>query len=241
MKIIDISHHNGAVDWNAVKTAGISGVIVRAGYGRLISQKDKLFENNYKCASEAGLHIGTYWYSYAKSPSEAQLEASVFLEAIKGKKFDMPVYLDIEEPEHVKLGKTICSKITDAFCSAIEMAGYFCGVYSFDSFFTTNLSENISQKYSCWVARIGTKPVNPCDMWQYSWTGKIPGNKCSFDINESYKDFPKIIKSAGLNGYGSSAKYTVSAKIKDVAGSRAETIAKQCSALGMTVTQIEEG
>ncbi len=241
MKIIDISHHNGAVDWEAVKAGGISGVIIRAGYGRLISQKDKLFESNYKCAAEAGLHIGTYWYSYAGTPSEAKLEASVFLEAIKGKKFDMPVYLDIEEPEQVKLGKTMCSSIAYEFCSEIEKAGYFCGIYSFDNFFTTNLPENISQKYSCWVARIGTKPVNKCDMWQYSWTAKIPGNKNSFDISESYKDFPKIIKSAGLNGYGNSAKYTVSAKIKGVAESRAETIAKQCYALGMTVTQIEEG
>lgn len=240
MKIADISQHNGSVDWNAIKASGISGVIIRAGYGRYASQNDSAFENNYKCACEAGLHVGAYWYSYAKSPSEARLEASVFLETIKGKKFDMPVYFDIEEPSQTKLGKTICSEITDAFCSAMEKAGYFCGIYSFDSFFTTNLPENISQKYSCWVARIGTKPVNPCDMWQYSWTEKIPGNKCSFDISECYRDFPEIIRKAGLNGHKRSDTYSVKAEINNIGSSKADKIKSACLELGMVVKQEKE-
>ncbi len=240
MKIIDISQHNGTIDWKAVNAAGISGVIIRAGYGRYISQNDSLFENNYKCASEAGLHVGAYWYSYAKSPSEARLEASVFLEVIKGKKFDMPVYFDIEEPSQVKLGKAICSEITDAFCSAMEKAGYFCGIYSFDSFFTSNLTEDISGKYSRWIARIGAKPVNPCDMRQYSWTEKIPGNKCSFDMSECCKNFPEIIRKAGLNGYKKTDTYSIKAEINNIGASKADEIKSACLELGMTVKQEKE-
>lgn len=240
MKITDISQHNGTVDWSSVKAAGISGAIIRAGYGRYISQKDKLFENNYKCASEAGLHVGAYWYSYAVSPSEAQLEAAVFLETIKGKKFDMPVYFDIEEPSQIKLGKVMCSEIADAFCSGMEKAGYFCGIYSFDSFFTSYLTENISKKYSLWIARIGTRPVNPCDMWQYSWTEKIPGNKCSFDVSECSRDIPGIIRKAGLNGYKKTDTYSVKAEINNITSSKADKIKSACVELGMTVKQEKE-
>ena len=79
IKVIDISKHNGSIDFAKVKGEGISGVIIRAGYGRHISQKDPTFEKYYADAKAAGLNIGTYWYSYALSPSEAKLEASVFL------------------------------------------------------------------------------------------------------------------------------------------------------------------
>ncbi len=240
MKIIDISHHNGAVDLKSIKESGIDGVIIRAGYGRLISQKDKMFENNYRNAFQAGLHIGAYWYSYAKDPSEAQLEASVFLDAIKGKKFDLPVYFDIEEPAQAKLGKTACSEIADAFCSEMEKAGYFCGIYSFDSFFTADLSEDISRKYSCWIARIGTKPVNHWDMWQYSWTEKFPENNCSFDISECCKDFPEIIKKSGLNGYKNTDTYSVKAEINNISLSEADKIRSICIEAGMNVTQEKE-
>ena len=152
-KIIDVSKHNGTIDWTKVKASGISGVIIRAGYGRIITQKDKSFESFYAGAVKAGLNVGAYWYSYAKSAEEAKTEAAVFLEAIKGKKFDLPVYYDIEEQDHVALGKTVCTAMVEAFCSTMEAAGYFAGVYSFDSFFASNLDESVRKKYTLLTAR----------------------------------------------------------------------------------------
>ena len=184
MKVIDVSKHNGPyIDWNKVKASGVDGVIIRAGYGRHISQKDKYFEQNYKGAAAAGLHVGSYWYSYADNPADAKVEASVFLEAIKGKKFDLPVYFDIEEPKHAKMNKTVCTAMCEAFCSMMEGAGYFCGVYSYDAFFTNNLHDVITLKYSQWVSRIGGKPKNKNDMWQFSWTGQVGGIDGKVDMN----------------------------------------------------------
>ena len=71
VKVIDVSKHNGAIDFNKVKAYGISGVIIRAGYGKVISQKDSMFETYYTNAKKAGLNVGAYWYSYAKSALEA--------------------------------------------------------------------------------------------------------------------------------------------------------------------------
>ena len=241
MKVIDVSKHNGAViGWNKVKASGVDGVIIRAGYGRYISQKDKYFEQNYKGAVAAGLHVGSYWYSYADNPSDAKLEAEVFIEAIKGKKFDMPVYFDIEEPKHAKMSKTICTAMCDAFCSAMEGAGYFCGVYSYDSFFTSNLYPAIAKKYSQWVARIGSKPTNKHDMWQYSWTEQIDGITGKVDSNECYVDFPKIIKNSKLNGYQDTSKYTITAIKEGLTSTEADKLAKEADELGMTVIKKEE-
>lgn len=239
MKIIDVSKHNGVIDWSKVAKHGVKGVIIRAGYGRYISQKDKTFEQNYLGAKMAGLSVGAYWYSYAETPAEAKQEAAVFLEAIKGKTFEMPVYFDIEEPKHVKLGKAMCTAITSAFCAEVEKAGYFVGVYSFDSFFTTNIDKAVSDRYTKWVARIGGTPNTKHDMWQYEWEGKINGINYDTDVNICYKDFPRIIKNAGLNGYGYVPTYTVEAAISNIDKATADKVAAECSKLGMTVVTKE--
>lgn len=242
-KIIDVSKHNGVIDWTKVKTSGVTGVIIRAGYGRLISQKDKTFEDYYVGAVKAGLNVGAYWYSYAKSAAEAKTEAAVFLEAIKGKRFDLPVYYDIEEESHVALGKTVCTAMVDAFCGTIEAAGYFAGVYSFDSFFASNLSEDIQKKYSCWVARVENVTPKCCKaygMHQYTWKGSVNGISGAVDISYCYKDFQTIIKNAKLNGYAKADTYKVTAKIGGITSDKAEFVSTACKNLGMTVAKEKE-
>ena len=242
-KIIDISKHNGSIDFAKVKADGISGVIIRAGFGRHISQKDNTFETYYSGAKAAGLNVGAYWYSYADNPSDAKVEAAVFLEAIKGKKFDLPVYLDIEEEKHVALGRTMCTAMVDAFCGAMEAAGYFAGVYSFDSFFGSNLNAQVQKKYSCWAARVENVKPTYCkayDMHQYTWKGSVKGVSGAVDVSYCYKDFPAIIKKAGLNGWKKAAAYSVTAKIGGCSAAQAEAVAKACSKMGMTVVTKEE-
>lgn len=243
VKIIDISKHNGSIDFEKVKEDGISGVIIRAGYGRHISQKDPTFESYYSGAKAAGLNVGAYWYSYADNPTDAKTEAGVFIEAIKGKQFELPVYYDIEEEKHVAMGKTMCTAMVDAFCSTLEAAGYFAGIYSFDSFFGSNLKADIQTKYSCWVARVENVKPTYCKsyaMHQYTWKGAVKGISGAVDISYCYKDFPKIIKNAGLNGWKKAVTYSVTAKIGGCSAAQAEAVAKACSQMGMTTVTTEE-
>lgn len=208
MKLIDVSHHNGDIDWTRVKKDSknnIEGVIIRAGFGKSASQKDKQFENNYSGAEQQGLHIGAYWYSYALNTEDAELEAKAFLECIQNKKFDLPVFFDIEDKTQVPLGKKVCTDITEKFMSVIEKAGYFAGVYSFDSFFKTNLTDDIRKKYAIWTARVENVQPQCAPEWgihQYSWKGRVDGIKNDTDLNECRRNYPDIIKAAGLNGYG---------------------------------------
>ena len=100
---IDISTWQQNVDFNKVKAAGVTAVIIRGGFSET---KDNQFENHYRGARAAGLKIGAYWYSYAYSVSEAEKEAKACISVLSGKSFDLPVYYDMEESGQMALGMT---------------------------------------------------------------------------------------------------------------------------------------
>lgn len=204
MKGIDVSVHNGNIDWQKVKNAGIQFAILRAGYGRELSQKDTRFEENYRNAKAAGIPVGAYWYSYAITPEEAQLEADVFLKVIKGKQFEMPVYFDLEEKNQFDLGKEKVSAIMRAFLEKIEKAGYFVGLYGSASSLTTHTADGIKSRYTIWLAHWTNQTNYSGDygIWQYSSEGKVNGISGNLDMDICYNDFPTIIKNKAMNDFG---------------------------------------
>lgn len=204
MKGIDVSVHNGDIDWGKVKTDGIDFAILRAGYGKLASQKDQKFEQNYKNAKAVNLPVGAYWYSYAMNENEARQEADVFLSVIKGKQFEMPVYFDLEEKKQFDLGKEKVSAIMRAFLEKVESAGYFTGLYGSASSLTTHTADDIKSRYTIWLAHWvdQTNYSGAYAIWQYSSKGKVAGINGNVDLDICYKDFPTVIKNKGLNGFG---------------------------------------
>ena len=204
MKGIDVSVHNGNIDWNKVKADGIEFAILRAGFGRLEKQKDEKFEQNYAGAKAAGIPVGAYWYSYAMDEDEARLEADVFLKVIKGKQFEMPVYFDLEEKKQFDLGKEKVSAIMRAFLERVESAGYFTGLYGSASSLTTHTADDIKTHYTIWLAHWVDKTnySGAYGIWQYSEKGHVDGISGNVDLDICYKDFPTIIKGKGLNGWG---------------------------------------
>ena len=203
MKGIDVSVHNGNIDWGKVKADGIEFAILRAGFGRLEKQKDEKFEQNYAGAKAAGIPVGAYWYSYAMDEDEARLEADVFLKVIKGKQFEMPVYFDLEEKKQFDLGKEKVSAIMRAFLEKVEKAGYFVGLYGSASSLTTHTADDIKSRYTIWLAHWVDKTnySGAYGIWQYSEKGKVDGISGNVDLDICYKDFPTIIKGKGLNGF----------------------------------------
>ena len=202
-KILDVSCHNGNVDFTQVKKAGYTGVILRAGFGKSITQKDKCFDTYYKDAKLAGLNVGAYWYSYSKTSSAALLEAKTFLQAIKDCQLELPCYYDIEDKTQVSLSKTICTEMANTFCKYLEDNKYWAGVYSYDSFFGSNLDMSIQSRYAIWVARVDGRKPQFCKTyqgWQNSWVVKIPNHTCDFDSSVFTVDYSTLIKSKKLNG-----------------------------------------
>lgn len=203
IKGIDVSKHNGVIDWNAVKASGVQFAILRAGYGREVSQKDVKFEENYKAAKVAGVPVGVYWYSYCNSVDDAVREAEACLECIKGKQLEYPVYFDVEERSQFNRGSFFVNEIIKAFCNRIEKAGYFAGLYMSRSPLTEYVSTEVRNRYALWIAEYNNscKYNGSYGMWQYSSTGRVNGISGNVDMNECYIDYASIIKSKGFNGF----------------------------------------
>lgn len=204
VKGIDVSKWQGDVDFNKVKADGYEFVIINAGYGRYISQKDKYFEDNYKKARAAGLGVGAYWYSYAVTAAEAKQEAKVFLQAVQGKVFDYPLCYDIEDSSQSKLSNAVIGDMINSFCSYLEGQGHYAALYSYANFLNTKVPAECRKKYDVWVAAydVSTPSYSGAyGMWQYTSKGKVSGVSGNCDCDYAYKDYPAIMSEKGLNGY----------------------------------------
>ena len=203
IKGIDISKHNGTVDFNKIKNDGVKFVIIRGGYGSLEKQKDVKFEEYYKKAKEVGLPLGVYWYSYAVNTYEAKAEAEMCLQVIRGKQFEYPIYFDLEERSAFDTGKTNCSEMVKIFCNTLEKSGYFAGLYMSRSYLQNYITDEVRRRYALWIAEYNSS----CNydgnygMWQYSSTGQVSGVKGNCDMDRCYIDYPSIIVNGGYNGY----------------------------------------
>lgn len=201
---VDLSRWNIVTDYKQVKKQDISFAILKAGGSENGMFKDRLFETHYKGCKDAKIDVGAYFYAGRDFITSARgLEAARYFESIIAtKQFEMPVYIDIEEPATVyKKG------ITDAaiaFCEYMESKGYYVGIYGSDvSSFYSRLELSRLKNFDKWVARYGLKPVyvKEYGMWQKSSTGLIEGINGKVDLDESYKDYKKIMKNKHLNGY----------------------------------------
>lgn len=210
----DVSVHNGAIDFKKVKSAGYDFVFIRDGYGDVLSypsQIDSRYEENYKNAKAAGMHTGAYHYLYACTVEGARREAQGMLSLLKGKQFDMPVALDIEERAQYNLNGMAKSMIIEAFMDVLEKAGYYAVLYSYEAFLKT-VPKSTLDKYDIWCANIVSKPTIRYGIWQYSFTGKVDGVRGDVDLDRTDKDYPKLMRDGGFNGY------TKAKQILDTAG-----------------------
>ena len=187
-KCIDVSTWQGSIDFNKVKSAGYNYVIIRAGYGKEKSQKDNMFETNYKKAKSAGLKVGAYWFSYAMSPSTATAEADACLSCIKGKKFELPVYYDMEYQPAMSTSNSNYTKMAVNFCNKLKSNGFKSGVYSSASVYDYLLNRTTLKNngISIWNAEWYIKPSITCDVWQYSDNGRINGISTNVDLDYIY-------------------------------------------------------
>lgn len=230
MNGIDVSKHQGIIDWQKVKT---DFCIIRAGYGKHISQKDPLFEQNYAGAKAQGIPVGAYWYSYALTPAEAEAEARAFLEAIAGKQFEFPVWFDIEEKSALNTGKQNVTAMCKAFCDVMEKAGYWCGIYASRAHIQNYISTDVQKRYSIWAAEWGAQlHYTGAAMWQHSEKGKVAGISGYADLDTSYVDFPTAIKAAGKNGYTKGEQEHTLPYIPEMTASEVQRYLTWCAAKG---------
>ncbi|MBE6817241.1 MAG: hypothetical protein E7520_06035 [Ruminococcaceae bacterium] len=229
---LDLSYHNGDVDFKKLKDNGVKYVILRAGYrgyGKSGSiGLDKNFKAYYNAAIKQGLSVGAYFYSQALTVAEAKEEANKTIGVIKGLNITMPVYFDYEfapdddgrlNTAHLSLKQMTAN--TRAFCDTVKAAGFIPGIYASASFFYEHLDYEAMQKdYTIWVAHYtsynaatkryrATTYKGDYQMWQYSSKGKVSGTDSTYvDCNFMYEET--------MNAFLKKSPFTISA-IKDQA------------------------
>ena len=207
LKGIDISYHNGEIDFAKLKSQ-VDFIIMRSGYGtKTTDSKEVKFDLYYEEAKKQNIPVGTYWYCYATTPEEALEEAKTFLNKVKGKQFEYPVFYDVEEKNILNTGKENVSNIMRAFLEEVERNGYLVGIYCSAYYLKTLVDDEIKNKYEIWVAQWGQNRDKPkydgkWDIWQYTSDGHMDCIQSQrVDLDFSNKNYTEIIKSIGKNGY----------------------------------------
>ena len=201
---IDVSKWQGKMNWDAAYKCGIRHAMLRAGIGA--GQVDVQFARNVSECERIGIAWGAYWYSFATTEAAARAEARACLAALKGRKPSMPIAYDIEyEPDILALSNAQRTALVKAFLDEIEAAGYYGMLYASRDFIRNRLNWSELKKYDVWVAQYAstcTCPL-PYGIWQYSSKNALGvlGYGQSLDCDRIYKDYPAIIKAAGLNGW----------------------------------------
>lgn len=191
IKGIDVSEHNGVLDWTKIKAAGIDFAIIRTGYGKKYT--DSQFKSNMVGAISQGIPVGIYHFSYALNASGAKTEAEyvVSLLAPYKDKITLPVFFDFEYDtisyaarQGVTLGRQAFNDHSVAFCEAVRRAGYTPGVYFNLDYKNRFVDDSRLGGYVQWYAQYNTAADwKGYDIWQYSSSYKIAGHSCKFDIN----------------------------------------------------------
>lgn len=213
---IDVSQWQGKIDWAKVKASGkVDFALLKAGYGKETYQVDPRFEENYAGCAANKIPVGAYWYSYATSKDEAIQEAVVCINTIKDKKFEYPIFLDIEE--RTQTNPDVARAVIEGFCTTMKNAGYYVGLYTYYYFFTSFIGDDVYTKYDINVAHYASSdPIGCKKMWQYSNEGRIPGIDTAVDLDYCYEEnYPKKIRELGLNGFEKPTPTTPASKEED--------------------------
>lgn len=195
--IIDVSSHNGVVDWAKVKTDGVMIRLGYRGYGQGTLTTDTQFYNNVNGCIKYNIPFGVYFFSTAINEAEGKTEADYVLAKIKGYKLTLPIFIDSEYSNAKKTGRSdwlsrsARTSAVMAFCERIKDAGHPVGVYASESWFKTELDVS-SLPYMIWCAKYSSKaPTYPdrIDAWQYTSTGSMAGISGNVDHSHWYTDF----------------------------------------------------
>lgn len=201
---IDVSSHQKTIDWGKVKT---DFAIVRAGWSWYEGGMDidKRFLENVRGVEAAGIPWGAYLYAYDLTPAAARVAARKLADLLAGHKLAYPVAYDFEDNQYLKYTREANTACCKAFLEEMEAQGYYVSLYTYANFAKANLNMEELSRWDFWVAAYQnplTSWTGPYGMWQYSSTGRVEGISTNVDLDVAMKDYPEIIKGAGLNGFG---------------------------------------
>ena len=210
---IDISDAQGVFDWE--KAEEVTFAVLKGGGGNNGLYTNKQFQRNYDECLKRGIDVGCYWYSKALTVEQAEQEAAYFFDnCLAGRKFTLPVYMDVEHKDMLALGKDALTSIVLAFCEALERRGAWVGIYSSRAMFASYMHDEKLAKYAHWVAEWGETCRYGRDfgMWQFGGEinklreNTVAGVVCDQDY--LLTDYPALLAMSGKNDFREVGKMT---------------------------------
>lgn len=189
---IDVSNHQGNIDWKKVRESGVKFAMIRLGFSHHENGEiflDKKFQYNLKEADKNGIKTGVYFFSQAINTKEAIKEANFVLKNIFEYNIEMPVAFDMEEIQGgsriSNLSKEEKTKIADSFMYVINKGGYKAFLYGNPYWIKDNFNLEKLWKYDIWLAHYNKYTDFPYmfRMWQYSERGRVDGIKGPVDLD----------------------------------------------------------
>lgn len=211
VKGIDVSHYNGDIDWNQVANSGVTFAMIHAGYGESLENIDPTFRQNVEGALAAGVNVGLYWFSYAYTVDMAKVEAQLLMEAAapyKGR-ITYPLSFDWEyasdtyaQQQGVNPSNELITDMAIAFMTELEQSGWYAMNYSNLDYYYNKFQMERLANFDLWLADYNGPTGISCGIQQTGDAAQVAGiASTSTDSDIAYKDYPTIIKNAGLNGY----------------------------------------
>lgn len=211
---IDVSHHQGKIDWQKVANSGKKFVIMKCQYEAQSHRKDETFDYNYSESGKYGLSRGVYLYVAGASIADPKNDAESLLKNLDGKNLEYGIWLDFEDRTLEAKGKGFIRDLAYLYRDIFTKAGYFVGIYCNKDWYTRLIHEDLKKDFDFWIARYprndtgiydptsSLKPSNSIAVaWQYSSKGRVDGISTNVDLNVDYDGVIKLYASAPIKSY----------------------------------------
>ena len=193
---IDVSHHNGVIDWQKVKISAVDFAILKCMYEAQSHRKDEQFEANYKGCWQNGIETGVYIFIATSSIKDPVADAEALLKHLDSRYLPYGIWLDYESNVLRAQGKEKIRDLTKIYVDRFKAAGYKVGIYCNVDWYNNVIHPDLKRDYYFWIARYpkaddglyhATSKLKPnmqsCVAWQYSSKGHVPGIKTNVDMD----------------------------------------------------------
>lgn len=207
-KGVDVSRHQGIIDWDKfLEDEHSDFAIIRAGFGK--NNIDAQAVRNVAECERLGIPYGLYWFSYALTPKMARREAEYLSDFVGKHKPSYPLVYDFEYDtvthavkNGVKISRDFVLNCTEQFCHRLEELGFYAMFYCNNDYYQRYYqASKVAEKYDMWYARYATSPGRPVTLWQTSESGRVKGIQGKVDLDQTERDYPKIIIRNDLNNW----------------------------------------
>ena len=208
-RYIDVSRHQGLIDWAQVAAAGYKGAMLKTvSTNYKLSKRadglyiDPTFETNYRNARAAGLDVGVYYYTYATSEAMADAELALVRKAVYGKELTMPLAVDVEENKLKPMSTLDLTNLTAYALEQVEKMGFYAQLYTYTHYSNMELDMGrLASRWDVWLSdTTGHTPAvgYHYNAHQHTSKGRVPGISGNVDLNVTEIDYPRIIRKKGL-------------------------------------------